>query len=311
LCHFTCQLSEAKVLLLCDTSKLKINPLIDALKLQCQHLDITESQKIGFFSRLSQYKAIFIYQLPINYKLRQILQSAHNYHIPIFLWLDELKPSQAHLQSNDYADFILTADSSIVQAYKQEQVRILNVNLGYSPSDIAKVFAKAIKEYESIYFPQITIISLLPELIDKTALKDCLQSYINQSYQGKIEVILVGSDSTLIDQDILVKYNLEFQFSYSIEKALELANGDLVIFTKIYDSLSQNYLVSHAFAHAYQDCDISMGHSTKCPLRDPVNPNSFINLRLDYLGVRKKWLQENLDIIPLLSDYNDNSNIVL
>jgi glycosyltransferase involved in cell wall biosynthesis len=85
------------------------------------------------------------------------------------------------------------------------------------------------------------------------------------------------------------RYLPEVTVIKNLEQITEPLTGDLIILCQ-----DEQYNHQHIFAHAYQDCDISVIPTL---LRDSLNTQSFVNFSLDNFAVKREWLESNYKLL--------------
>ena len=182
-------------------------------------------------------------------------------------------------------------------------------------------------------------IFILGKPINKNTLEACIQSYACQAYTGEWEIIIVNQSTEKNILEVFKNYYRQYRkisletnsltpqilMTENFEQAVNVATGDLILFSQCNYLLNQDYIENHVAAHSFEDCDVSMGYSVVKPedtssiellkklekypylaleqqdKRDTINSSSFLNFKIGHLGIKQDFFKKKL------SDFNLNN----
>lgn len=325
----TYQLSDAKLLLLCNSFLELPSQLINALKNKSKFLEIKSINNINNLKTLLEYDGILIIDLPLNYKLRTYLRYAHAHYIPSFYWHYDLNIEDKITSSYLATDFLLIGNIPILQDHNIILSTFLaSKELKFSNDQdnqnaLNKVFTLAMQSYQKRHLPSVSLIVNLSSFID--GLENCLQSYVNQDYAGEWEIIFFNYSLDFDSASIIEKFLIQFQKTsiFANESLLEISEkaiGELFIFIDSNSVINQSFIENHVYTHSFTDCEVSLGkrwkkldnidfqeitikkinedcinlYVQKVDQEDIINLTSFLNFNLSNCGIKREILNSIL-----------------
>jgi glycosyltransferase involved in cell wall biosynthesis len=204
-------------------------------------------------------------------------------------WFSHIDPSQRRklsiiqkekLRAFEAADFRVVTNPPDTSIF--ENLEVLKIhseqNDRFSKPSLEELLTKVCAAYKKRYLPSFSIVSVLYG--KEQQIEFFLESILRQTYDGKIQVILVNDCSpdrsvaitqTFLDQAksrLAEKANIEFKIIDNSQNigncasrniAVAQASGEIVVVIDADCMLNKDFVLKHAAAHAIGDCDVVIG----------------------------------------------------
>jgi len=300
------ELSQVKILYITQDINNTSSEFLQALTNHAKSVQLKNINYWGNLSELLNYDCLFVDEVGLNLKVIKFIRYAMANNLPTLAIIHNQEEAIDKKATFLATDFLITTLLDKYQIYSNKRSNVFYLQPENCQTELPKLFSSAINQYKKRYFPQVSVLAVIPEKIDD--LENLVKFYLQQTYEGESELILI-SKFPQNQTDIKNIFN-KFQVNNSKNKyqlldlnsffqQSEKITGSLVILSNSTSLSNYDLLKSHVIAHSFEDCDVS----TSCwKFQDEINQSSFLNLNIYSLGIKNELFNKYINLNLLFNN---------